>query len=235
MHVWLCADQSVQRRQGLHLVPRRQGGQRGQQNMWTKASCGPIHPIIVIITTNTRNTPSLMHHCVEWREKRRRPLHNLSHFLCFFCVFFCVFFVFVVLCVCVCVLLVICFVFVFFFFFCFCVLLCFVVFCCYLFLFLFLWNRNIIGSLSLGQTRRFILKHKEDKAAKKIEYRLPSGSLVLMMGTTQQFWQHSVPKGLTMTTKHKNKTQNTKTQKQNTKTQKTKFKVGRAVQIHLLF
>ncbi len=142
--------------------------------------------------------------------------------LCFVCFVFCVlclcFFFF---CVCCYLLLFFCFVFlflfffcfcffffVFVFFFCFCFFFVFVVICCYLLLFFVFVkrkNRNIIGSLSLGQTRRFLLKHKEDKAAKKIEYRLPSGSLILMMGTTQQFWKHSVPKGLTTTKTQKQK------------------------------
>ena len=51
----------------------------------------------------------------------------------------------------------------------------------------------VIASLSLGQTRMFHLRHKKDKTLKhKIE--LKTGSLLLMRGTTQHFWQHQLPK-----------------------------------------
>ncbi len=89
MHVWLCPDQFVQRRQGLHLVPRWQGGQRGQQNMWTKASntAHHHHPIIIPSSslsllqthkhththTHTHSTHLIVDaSCVEWREKEKK-------------------------------------------------------------------------------------------------------------------------------------------------------------------
>ncbi len=51
----------------------------------------------------------------------------------------------------------------------------------------------VIGSVSLGETRRFILRHREKKDL-KFELELTDGSFLLMKGKTQHFWQHSVPK-----------------------------------------
>ena len=56
-----------------------------------------------------------------------------------------------------------------------------------------LGQNPIIGSLSLGGTRRFLLRHKHQKAL-KTELDLTSGSFLLMRGTTQHDWQHQVPK-----------------------------------------
>ena len=50
----------------------------------------------------------------------------------------------------------------------------------------------IIASISLGETRRFVLKHLHCKS--KYELELTSGSLLIMAGTTQHFWQHGIPK-----------------------------------------
>jgi alkylated DNA repair dioxygenase AlkB len=51
----------------------------------------------------------------------------------------------------------------------------------------------VIASVSLGASRYFHLKHKtESKMRHKIL--LTSGSLLIMKGTTQQFWLHQVPK-----------------------------------------
>jgi alkylated DNA repair dioxygenase AlkB len=51
----------------------------------------------------------------------------------------------------------------------------------------------IIGSVSLGATRWFSLRHKERRElTDKIE--LTDGSLLVMKGPTQRFWQHQVPK-----------------------------------------
>lgn len=50
-----------------------------------------------------------------------------------------------------------------------------------------------IGSLSLGGTRRFLLRHRFQKELKH-QLELTSGSLLIMRGTTQQYWQHQVPK-----------------------------------------
>lgn len=51
---------------------------------------------------------------------------------------------------------------------------------------------NVIGSLSLGATRRFRIKHNTTKET--MSFSLGHGSLVIMAGTMQQFWKHEVPK-----------------------------------------
>lgn len=61
-----------------------------------------------------------------------------------------------------------------------------------------------IASVSLGETRTFILQqHRQldTKTGSMIpfdegyeEYELTSGSLLVMSGTTQHFWKHSIPK-----------------------------------------
>jgi alkylated DNA repair dioxygenase AlkB len=53
--------------------------------------------------------------------------------------------------------------------------------------------RPIIASLSLGEERTFILKHKK-KALRPFRLRLASGSLLLMRGETQRHWKHGVEK-----------------------------------------
>jgi alkylated DNA repair dioxygenase AlkB len=49
-----------------------------------------------------------------------------------------------------------------------------------------------IASLSFGQTRQFILRHKSTKETVKLP--LTSGSLLLMAGRTQQCWHHGINK-----------------------------------------
>lgn len=56
-------------------------------------------------------------------------------------------------------------------------------------------DRNIIASISLGASRRFVLQKKDDKKDKH-EFILNSGSLIVMSGTLQQFWKHGIPKML---------------------------------------
>ncbi|PSB33663.1 alpha-ketoglutarate-dependent dioxygenase AlkB family protein [Stenomitos frigidus] len=56
-----------------------------------------------------------------------------------------------------------------------------------------LGQNPVIGSLSLGGTRQFMLRHKYQKAL-KAKLALTSGSFLLMQGTTQHYWQHQVPK-----------------------------------------
>ena len=51
----------------------------------------------------------------------------------------------------------------------------------------------VIGSLSLGATRRFDLRRADDHA-EKIELDLHHGDLVIMRGMTQALWKHRVPK-----------------------------------------
>lgn len=49
-----------------------------------------------------------------------------------------------------------------------------------------------IASLSLGESRRFVLRHL--KTGEKREFELSSGALLIMAGKTQGYWQHAVPK-----------------------------------------
>lgn len=51
----------------------------------------------------------------------------------------------------------------------------------------------VIASVSLGSERTFHLRHKENKSLKH-GLRLQHGSLLLMKGSTQHFWEHSIPK-----------------------------------------
>ncbi|MBI4816180.1 MAG: alpha-ketoglutarate-dependent dioxygenase AlkB [Deltaproteobacteria bacterium] len=51
----------------------------------------------------------------------------------------------------------------------------------------------IIASVSLGAERLFRLAHKKDKAD-RVDLRLPHGSLLVMGGTIQTHYRHSVPK-----------------------------------------
>lgn len=54
-------------------------------------------------------------------------------------------------------------------------------------------GRNpVIASLSLGATRDFVLKHR--RTGQRIVLPLPAGSLLVMAGTTQHHWLHSLPK-----------------------------------------
>jgi alkylated DNA repair dioxygenase AlkB len=55
-----------------------------------------------------------------------------------------------------------------------------------------LGQNPVIGSVSLGETRRFMLKHKSKQL--KDEVQLSSGSFLLMKGETQHFWLHQIPK-----------------------------------------
>ncbi len=48
-----------------------------------------------------------------------------------------------------------------------------------------------IASVSLGEARRFVFRHKLDK--EKAELVLENGSLLVMRGTTQSHWEHSLP------------------------------------------
>ena len=51
-----------------------------------------------------------------------------------------------------------------------------------------------IATLSLGATRTLVLKHRQRAERKPVRIELPSGSLLLMRGRTQQFWKHAIPK-----------------------------------------
>ncbi len=50
----------------------------------------------------------------------------------------------------------------------------------------------LIASISLGETRRFYLKHNKTK--EKISLDLSHGSLLIMGGALQHHWKHHVPK-----------------------------------------
>lgn len=56
-----------------------------------------------------------------------------------------------------------------------------------------LGEEPIIGSISFGDVRRFRLRNKKYK--KEIHtYELENGSLLLMKGKTQKYWEHEIPK-----------------------------------------
>lgn len=57
-----------------------------------------------------------------------------------------------------------------------------------------LGERPVIGSLSLGAERTFIMKHKTSKVVQSVHLRLGSGSVLLMRGDTQRHWKHGIPK-----------------------------------------
>lgn len=50
----------------------------------------------------------------------------------------------------------------------------------------------VIASVNFGATRKFQLRHKSTK--EKLEIELSHGSLLIMRGELQHFWQHQVPK-----------------------------------------
>lgn len=51
---------------------------------------------------------------------------------------------------------------------------------------------NVIGSLSLGATRKFRIKHNKTKET--MSFLVGHGTLIIMAGTMQQFWKHEIPK-----------------------------------------
>ncbi len=58
-------------------------------------------------------------------------------------------------------------------------------------------ENGAIGSFSLGAERKFAFKHKSTKETVSIQ--LEHGSLLVMQGTTQTFWQHRLPPTKTVT------------------------------------
>lgn len=50
----------------------------------------------------------------------------------------------------------------------------------------------VIGSLSLGATRTFRLRHNQSRTIRS--FAVEHGTLIIMAGTLQQFWKHEVPK-----------------------------------------
>jgi alkylated DNA repair dioxygenase AlkB len=59
----------------------------------------------------------------------------------------------------------------------------------------------VIASLSLGGTRKFNMRRKDDKSLRR-SVDLGSGDLLVMKGLTQQLWQHEIPR----TTRKENQT-----------------------------
>lgn len=57
-----------------------------------------------------------------------------------------------------------------------------------------LGSRPVIASLTLGGTRRFVLKPYRGMNAESFSIDLGNGDLLEMSGETQDFWQHGVPK-----------------------------------------
>jgi alkylated DNA repair dioxygenase AlkB len=55
-----------------------------------------------------------------------------------------------------------------------------------------LGQNPVIASVNFGGTRKFQLRHIKTK--EKIEIELSHGSLLIMQGELQHFWQHQVPK-----------------------------------------
>lgn len=51
---------------------------------------------------------------------------------------------------------------------------------------------NVIGSLSLGATRTFRIRHNKTKETRN--FQVGHGTLIIMAGTMQEFWKHEVPK-----------------------------------------
>jgi alkylated DNA repair dioxygenase AlkB len=57
-----------------------------------------------------------------------------------------------------------------------------------------LGNQPVIASLSLGAERDFVMRCRDDEIVNKQYIKLQHGSLLLMAGDTQRYWQHSLPK-----------------------------------------
>ncbi len=55
-----------------------------------------------------------------------------------------------------------------------------------------LGKNPVIASVNFGGTRKFQLRHNETK--EKIEIPLKHGSVLIMLGELQHYWQHRVPK-----------------------------------------
>ncbi len=57
-----------------------------------------------------------------------------------------------------------------------------------------LGKQPAIASLSLGEARNLVLKHRTRKDLKTIKLPLAGGSLLLMQGDTQRYWRHGINK-----------------------------------------
>ena len=56
-----------------------------------------------------------------------------------------------------------------------------------------LGQNPVIASVNFGATRRFLIRRNDDNSI-KLEFPLKHGTLLIMKGELQHFWQHSVPK-----------------------------------------
>jgi alkylated DNA repair dioxygenase AlkB len=56
-----------------------------------------------------------------------------------------------------------------------------------------LGSNPLIASLSLGDTRRFALRHTRKKS-ERLDLDLRGGSLLIMAGSTQHHWRHGISK-----------------------------------------
>ena len=56
-----------------------------------------------------------------------------------------------------------------------------------------LGDQPVIASVSLGGSRRFLLRNREEPSL-KVEKTLEHGSLLIMRGLSQEAWEHSLPK-----------------------------------------
>jgi len=54
-------------------------------------------------------------------------------------------------------------------------------------------KNSVIASLSLGETRKFMFRRKDNHQI-KTELNLTHGDLLIMIDETQKFWQHQIPK-----------------------------------------
>jgi len=63
----------------------------------------------------------------------------------------------------------------------------------------------VIASVSLGATRRFVLKHRRDPE-RKLAIELPHGSLLVMAGATQCNYRHALPRTASVTAERINLT-----------------------------
>jgi alkylated DNA repair dioxygenase AlkB len=52
----------------------------------------------------------------------------------------------------------------------------------------------VIASLSLGEARTLVFRHRLDRSRKSIRIELGDGSLLLMRGATQRNWKHGIAK-----------------------------------------
>lgn len=57
-----------------------------------------------------------------------------------------------------------------------------------------LGQNPVIASVSFGESRVFQMRHKIRKDIRRVDIPLTNGSILLMRGTTQHFWQHQIPK-----------------------------------------